>query len=329
LVELICSAAEKYGITKNEVIHHGGHSFPDVTIKNTGVGIELKGSESSRRFNGNSVVASTMIPGLKKIYLLYWVSQTNEVGYRDYFECVPTPVVTHSPRFQLDIDLKPTDSMFGLESGKAGNVSELIFGSHGIDSDKIIQWMVDRAKNRGETPWWISHDENLPTGSTGLIKFTNLSIDKRRAFMKAAFLAFPRIISKKSNNKYTGLFEWAIAAKSILSTRDDFSAGGKEKIVLAAFNTSAIEVPKVIQVALESLAVSDTVYLSELSEPYGKKFESAQIFINFYRKILPSYINYIYNDVSKFDKNNIGPARFSEALADLITSKINPSTILK
>lgn len=329
LVDLLKEAAKSLDIDPAFIKHHGGHSFPDVSLEFSGIGIELKGSSSNRKFNGNSVVASTMIPNLKKIFLFYWIGSIGEIGYKDYFKCVSSPVVTHSPRFQLDIDLDPKDSMFGLTPDKVGDINDVIFGSNGIDSGKIIKWMADNAKKKGETPWWISTDESLPSGSTGLVKCTNLAPHKRRAFMKSAFLAFPQIFDKTSRDKYNGLFEWAIVAKSVLSTRDDYSAGGKVAIRLPEFCTSQIEVPQVIKVAMESLSVDDTVYLSELEYPHNKKFSDAREFLNHYKKNLPKYLEHIYFEIKVMDQKKVGHKIFSEILANQLVSLIKINTLIK
>lgn len=326
MVELLRESAVSQGFDPNWIIHHGGHSFPDVSIKNSNIGIELKGSASSRRFNGNSVVASTMLPNLKKIYLFYWIGMTGELGFKNYFDCVSTPVVTHSPRFQLDIDLKPSQSMFGSASGKVGEVESVIFGLDGIDSNKIIKWMADNARLKGETPWWIAEDDSSPVGSTGLIKCTDLPFNRRRAFMKAAFLAFPKIFDRTSPNKYNGLFEWAVSVKSVLSSRDDYSAGGRIMLNLPNFSSQKIEVPQVIQVALESLAASDTVYLSELEGPSGIKFKDPDMFMKYYKANLPKYLTHIFHTTKKVD-NGIGESDFAKILADEIVSKIDVSTL--
>jgi hypothetical protein len=308
-------------------VYHGGHAFPDVSIKNSNIGIELKGSTSNRKFNGNSVVASTMLPNLKKIFLMYWIGTTGEIGYRDYFECVSTPVVTHSPRFQLDIDLKEGQSMFGNTPGKIGGTETVIFGPKGIDSHKIIKWMSDNARRRGETPWWISEDESTPVGSTGLIKCTDLPTNKRRAFMKSAFLAFPKIFDKSSPNKYNGLFEWAVSVKSILSTRDDYSAGGRVYIDLPNYSEKKIEVPQVIQVALDALSVQDVVFLGELEGQHGKVFTDPDKFILYYKNMLPQYLTHIYSDISRYDVYNLKSGGFSKVLAEHIVSQIDAKTL--
>jgi len=329
LVRLLQEASVKLGLDKEIIEHHGGHSFPDVTIMNSPIGIELKGVKNHRTFNGNSVVASTMKTGLKKIFLFYWIGELKEIGFRDYFECVATPVVTHSPRFRLDLDLKAEDSMFGVGDGKIGTVEEIIFGSSSIESDKIIKWMTDKAKANGESPWWITSEEDeIPTGSTGLMKFTNMSQEKRQLFLKAAFLAFPQILDKSSRTKYSGFFEWAIQKKSVYMSRDDFSAGGKIAIQLPEFSAESLLMPQVIAVALSALSNPQPIYLAELSEPYGNQFEDRDVFLENYETKLCQHLSYIYEEIKDQDINKVGKSEFSRVLSSFLLSKLNKETIL-
>lgn len=328
LVDLIKKSMLQLGHDTNKVTHHGGHAFPDVSISGSGVGIELKGATSNRKFNGNSVVASTMLPNLKKIFLMYWIGSAGDIGYKDYFECVATPVVTHSPRFQLDIDLDKNSSMFGTDPGKVGTIEEVIFSNNGIDSEKIIKWMSDKAKRKGETPWWISTDESLPTGSTGITKFTNMPEDKKRYFLKCAFLSFPKILDKTSPIKYNGLFEWAIQTHSAYTTRDDYSAGGQVKIALPNFNPSPITLPQCVQGALDSLADSAEISATELERVYERKFKDAEDFLSTYKKHLIENVRHMYVSVKPMDTNNVGEDAFTNMLSDLLISKINKNLII-
>ncbi|APB99712.1 hypothetical protein A4F89_10380 [Polynucleobacter asymbioticus] len=328
LVSLLKQACASLDLDENIIIHHGGHSFPDVTILHSHFGIEIKGAKAHRSFNGNSVIASTMKTGLKKVFLMYWIGDDREVGYRDYFECVATPVVTHSPRFQLDIDLAPSNSMFGDGADKVGLVEDIIFGGKNIDSEKIIQWMANKAKAKGETPWWISTDESLPVGSTGLSKFTNLSVDKRNNFLKEAFLAFPKIFDRGSNTKYNGFFEWAVQKRSIYTSRDDYSAGGKVEIIIPSFSTSPILVPQVIQVATDALQDKSKIYLNELENSTTNIYTSSQAFLDAYASILKKYLKHIYEDVKESDKGNIGSDEFASLLATYLISKIDVNTLV-
>ena len=328
LVSLLKDACISLGVDANLITHHRGHSFPDVTISNTPFGIEIKGAKAHRSFNGNSVIASTMKTGLKKVFLMYWIGDDKEVGFRDYFECVATPVVTHSPRFQLDIDLDSSKSMFGTGEGKVGLVDDIIFGGKSINSEKIIQWMANKAKAKGETPWWISTDESLPIGSTGLSKFTNLSIEDRNSFLKEALLAFPKIFDKTSNTKYNGIFEWAIQKKSIYTKRDDYSAGGKVEIKIPTFSQDALLVPQVIQVATNVFKSNSKVFINELENSTPNQFQTAQAFLDAYKLALSKNLLHIYKDVKDKDENNVGKDEFASMLATYLISKINVTTLI-
>ena len=328
LVSLIKEAMIKSGYDPSKVIHHKGHAFPDVSIAGSGVGIELKGATSNRKFNGNSVVASTMLPNLKKIFLMYWIGSAGDIGCKDYFDCVATPVVTHSPRFQLDVDLDKESSMFGTGAEKVGTIDDIIFSTNGIDYEKIIKWMSDKAKRNGETPWWISTDESLPVGSTGLTKFTNMRTDRKAHFLKCAFLIFPKILDKTSSTKYNGLFEWAIQTHSAYTTRDDYSAGGQVQIILPEFNASPITVPQSVQGAMDALSNSSRVLAVELERPYERTFQNVEDFLSTYKTALIQNLHHIYLDVKSMDTKRIGQDAFAIALADLLISKIDKHSLV-
>ncbi|WP_438980112.1 hypothetical protein [Polynucleobacter sp.] len=327
LVDLLKQAMAQLGYDANLVNHHGGHAFPDVSITGSGVGIELKGATSNRKFNGNSVVASTMLPNLKKIFLMYWIGSAGDIGYKDYFDCVATPVVTHSPRFQLDIDLDKNASMFGTDPDKVGTIDDVIFTGNGIDSEKIIKWMSDKAKRKGETPWWISTDESLPTGSTGLIQLNKVAKDKKKEFMKYSFLGFPKILAKSSPTKYAGLFEWAIQTRSIYADRDDYSAKGKVAFNIPAFNANPIRLPRSVQVAIDALSNDSEVDAKELKKIHGRDFADVDDFLNWYEDQLQQNLRHTYAKVKSLDTNNIGEDAFAQILADMLISKIDKSSI--
>ena len=80
--------------------------------------------------------------------------------------------------------------------------------------------------------------------------------------------------------------------------------------------------------ALDSLGSEDSIYISELENPYGRKFNNSKEFLEFYRKNLPPFLSYIYDDVKKFDKNNLKESGFSILLAELLTERIKVSSLI-
>jgi hypothetical protein len=218
--------------------------------------------------------------------------------------------------------------MFGAGAEKVGTVDDIIFSTNGIDSEKIIKWMSDKAKRNGETPWWISTDESLPVGSTGLTKFTNMRADRKAHFLKCAFLIFPKILDKTSSTKYNGLFEWAIQTHSAYTTRDDYSAGGQVQIILPEFNASPITVPQSIQGAMDALSNSSRVLAAELERPYERTFQNVEDFLSAYKTALIQNLHHIYLDVKSMDTKGIGQDAFAIALADLLISKIDKHSLV-
>jgi hypothetical protein len=328
LTSLIKFAMTQCGFDSTLVEHHGGHSFPDVTIKNSQIGIELKGAISAHKFNGNSVVGSTMKLSLTKIYLFYWIGKEGNVGFRDYFECVAFPVVTHSPRFQLDINLEPGMSMFGDGAGKVGKADEVIFrGQKGMDSDKIISWMAVQARARNQTPWWIDSDESLPTGSTGLRQFRDLSQNEKKLFLKKAFLLFPELFRKTSPTKYDRVSAWAITFNDVLIKRDLFSAGGQVPIVLQADKNTTYMLPQVIKRGIDALNSSGTLYFDEVSTALDIQCKTWDEYLNFFESKLQVNLSYVYESLPYEQANSTSKAQFMNNLARLLRGSIDEGSL--
>jgi len=223
LVNVLKQAAEICGCDPNIIKHLKGHSFPDVIVEGSSIGIELKGSKSSKKFNGNSISGMALPKNLKlnKIYLFYWISDDQILNYRDYFDCVDEPVVTHSPRFKLDPFLPSDKSMFGDGKDKVGSVSEIIFSNSGIQTDKIVLWMRERAKKKGEECWWVDNDNTNTTGIT--VGMRGLSQQIKEEILFLGYLYFPEIL----DSKFSRFIAWAISIYGVVLNRDFFTAGGE------------------------------------------------------------------------------------------------------
>lgn len=328
LTSLIKSAMTQRGFDSTLVEHHGGHSFPDVTIRNSQIGIELKGAIGAHKFNGNSVVGGTMKLSLTKIYLFYWIGKDRIVGFRDYFDCVAFPVVTHSPRFQLDINLEPGMSMFGEGAGKVGKVDEVIFrGQKGMDSEKIISWMAAQARARNQTPWWIDSDETLPRGSTGLRQFRDLSQNERKLILKKAFLLFPELFRKTSPTKYDRVSAWAITFNDVLIKRDVFSAGGQVPIALQADGNDTYMLPAVIKRGIDALKSAGTLYLDEVSTALGIQFKTWDEYLNVFESELKVNLSYVYDSLPCEQASSTTKTRFINSLIGLLHDAIDKSSL--
>ena len=133
---------------------------------------------------------------------------------------------------------------------------------------------------------------------------------------------------KSSNTKYNGIFEWAIQKKSIYTTRDDYSAGGKVEIIIPKFSKAPLLLPQVIQVATDAFKSNSKVYINELDNSTSNKFKKAQDFLVSYKSALSKNLTHIYNDVRDKDENKVGMSEFASIFADYLISKISVSTLI-
>jgi hypothetical protein len=269
LVALMQEAATNLGFDPAQILHIGGHAFPDVVIDGIGVGVEIKCTANHRNFNGNSVWGSMAKSGLSRIYLLYWIRDDMEFGYKNYFECVTDVVATHYPRFRLYLDATDKDRVFGSGAEKVGTEKEIIFGADGIQSEKILQWMRDKAIASGSTPWWIPLNNSAPTGSVGLRSLSETGakdIRLKNEILKKSYLMFPEIICETGTDKYRNLFAWAIGRYGVMLSRDAFSAGGQKQIKLESLGGVKVKVPAVVCKAKEALECDGTLSLAEIHD---------------------------------------------------------------
>ena len=269
LVTLMHEAAASLGFNPAQIRHIGGHAFPDVVIDGIGVGVEIKCTANHRNFNGNSVWGSTAESGLSRIYLMYWIRDEMEFGYKNYFDCVTDVVATHYPRFRLYLDATAKDRVFGSGAENVGTEKEIIFGADGIQSEKILQWMRDKAIASGSTPWWIPLNNSAPTGSVGLRSLSETGasdIGLKNEILKKCYLMFPEIIYENSNDKYRNLFAWAIGRYGVMLSRDAFSAGGQRQIELSSLGGAKVMVPAVVCNAKEALECDGALSLAEIHD---------------------------------------------------------------
>jgi len=331
-VSLLKKAASSFGIDPEIVIHHGGHTFPDVSIAGTKIGIELKGSRSGHAFLGNSVIASTMLPGLEKIYVLYWIDDKKIIGCRDYFECVSGAQVTHSPRFVLDIDADLTECIFGNTPDKVGTISDVCFGKSGINHKKIIGWMRDQAIANGRDWWWINESPDLDvevSGTLSIRRYTEIPSSKRESLMKTAFLCFPGVL-KRGSRMYDGVLMWCLSTRNVLLYRDAFSAGGRRPVNLSKFTTKPIMLPAVISRAIDDLSSAAEIKLSEIEEIHRRSFQDIdelRMFI-FQQIVSNDLITDMYNEaVIQIPTPKPSQNEFVSELASVITASINDKGI--
>lgn len=202
----------------------GSHAFPDVVYNfgDTKYGVEVKSSTSANLPNntwtilGNSILGSTRID-VEDLYIIYVKVNKNGcfVNYARYEDSISDVVVTHSPRYKINLAQNPEDSFFA-RSG----ISYMQLN----DSDDPISLVTTYFREQGETAWWIA--ESTPA----TIKTWNeLDEITKKEILSKAYLLFPELIYSSGSMKYKRLAKWLVANYSVVdsSLRDRFTAGGR------------------------------------------------------------------------------------------------------
>lgn len=283
LVNCLNEAFQQQGFKPEDwmIYENNSHGFPDVLIRNTKIGIELKGAMTGNTFNGNSIFGSTLRKGLDRIFILYWISDQKLVGFDDYFNCVEDAVVTHSPRFRLKINLPATERMFGQDEHQVGSIQDVVFNQDGIQVDKILTWMRDKAVRNNESPWWLTltEDEDVVMDTISGIKIgkTSLSHDEYQQLCLTSYIFFPEILSS-ARDKYSRVTAWGISVHGLVINRDFFSAGGRQTLnPISSYTTTTHSIAKSLHSFIELLSLPIKIIVTRTDLAYlGISYDDAK-----------------------------------------------------
>lgn len=206
-----------------------GSSFPDI-VASGHYGVEVKSTLSnSFKSIGSSILESTRIKGVERIFLTFGkLSDPPEFISRPYEECLSEIVVTHYPRYQIDMTLKP---------------GETIFDKMNIPYDTLralknpVEPISEYYKSRlgpGESLWWTSGSVETESSPPIVKLWSSLDADEKLRYMIWGYALFPEIVGSGSK-KYQRFALWLATKCSVVNTniRDLFSAGGKKDIDIA------------------------------------------------------------------------------------------------
>lgn len=207
-----------------------GQRFPDI-VANKFFGVEVKSTTQNHwKTTGNSVLESTRVEGVERIFLLFGkLARPIEFRYRPYEECLSEVVVTHYPRYLIDMMLGEGETIFDKISMSYDELRKL---ENPIKP--IISYYRSQLKE-GEELWWIdtSDGSEVPTNSIKIRLWNTLSPDEKNYIRTKAIVLFPEIFGG-SPKKYNNLSLWLVSQFGVASPslRDTFTAGGRCDIVI-------------------------------------------------------------------------------------------------
>lgn len=207
---------------ENSIELIGGQKFPDIIAKKY-YGIEVKTTTQNHwKTTGNSVLESTRVDDVERIFMLFGkLGSPIEFRSRAYEECLSEVVVTHSPRYLIDMNL-----------GKGKTIFDKINISYGTlrKEKNPIKPITDYYKSKlkpGQDLWWIDQ-ENSKSSNLVINIWNNLSIEERQNVKNRAMVYFPELFSNRSD-KFARLAIWLVTREAVVcpNVRDIFTAGGK------------------------------------------------------------------------------------------------------
>lgn len=215
---------------ENSIELIGGQKFPDIVsripnlIEKKYYGIEVKTTTQNHwKTTGNSVLEATRVENVERIFMLFAkLASPIEFRCRPYEEVLSEVVVTHSPRYLIDMN---------LEKGKT------IFDKIQLSYDDLrlkenpIKPIVDYYKSKlkpGEELWWM--DSQTEVGGLKLRFWNNISKQEKENLTIHGMTLFPEIFGK-SQDKFNRFAFWLVSKHNIVcpNTRDLFTAGGRDK----------------------------------------------------------------------------------------------------
>lgn len=214
---------------ENSIELIGGQKFPDIVAKKY-YGIEVKTTTQNHwKTTGNSVLEGTRIEDVERIFMLFAkLAAPIEFRCRPYEECLSEVVVTHSPRYLIDMNLEKGNTIFDKINTPYDDLRK---------KDNPIKPIVDYYKSKlkpGEELWWIDQ-ENSQASNIVIKIWNNLSITERNEVRNKSMVYFPELFSNRSD-KFGRLAIWLVTRQAVVcpNVRDLFTAGGRESIVIGS-----------------------------------------------------------------------------------------------
>jgi len=254
---------------ENSIELIGGQKFPDIVAKKY-YGIEVKTTTQNHwKTTGNSVLESTRVDSVERIFMLFAkLASPIEFRCRPYEEVLAEVVVTHSPRYLIDMNLEQGKTIFDKIKMSYDTLRK---------KDNPIKPIVDYYKSKlkpGEELWWMDAENNSKPSSIVIRIWNNLSLKEKHDLKNQAMIYFPELFGN-SNDKFGRLAIWLVTREAVVcpNVRDLFTAGGKDdyKIGKKVYK----KVPRIILNVFENaVGIAEIIIFTpanELSEYWGIK----------------------------------------------------------
>ncbi len=202
-----------------------GAAFPDI-VANNYYGVEVKSTNKNHwRSIGSSILESTRIQSVERIFLTFG-KLGSPVAFRSrpYEECLYGISVTHYPRYQIDMELAPGETIFDKMGVPYDTLRKM-----NNPVEPVSRYYKSQLKP-GESLWWADTGNIEEEAAPPTVKlWTALSPDMKEMLTVQGYALFPEVLRSGSPKKYNRYALWLVTKKGVVNTniRDSFSAGGK------------------------------------------------------------------------------------------------------
>ena len=219
-----------------------GLRFPDIVLEAGGIGVEVKSTTRNHwTTTGNSVLESTRIPNIGKIFLMFGkLVSPIDFKVRLYEECLKEVLVTHYPRYQIDMNLPDGETIFdkiGMSYDELRVLQEPI--------SPIIKYYSSILRP-GESLWWAGNSKARDQSSPMTIReLSSLEQNERADVVARSFVLFPQLFGR-GQDKFHDVLVWLLRKGIICGNiRDFYTAGGKWRFVSSGGNV--VELPQIFK----------------------------------------------------------------------------------
>lgn len=254
-------------VFENSIEVIGGQKFPDIIAKKY-YGIEVKTTTQNHwKTTGNSVLESTRVKDIERIFMLFAkLASPIEFKCKPYEECLSEVVVTHSPRYLIDMNLPIGKTIFDKM-----NTPYNILRKKENPLGHVVDYYKSKLKT-GEQLWWI---DNNSTSNLSIRIWKNIEREKQKEIISKIMVYFTEIFGNNNKGKFERIPAWLVTREGIVTPniRDLFTAGGKDKIIIGTKTYESI--PRIFINLFENLDFVIEIVIQtsaiELSEYWGIK----------------------------------------------------------
>jgi hypothetical protein len=256
-------------VFENSIELIGGQKFPDIVAKKY-YGIEVKTTTQNHwKTTGNSVLEGTRVDSVERIFMLFAkLASPIEFRCRPYEEVLSEVVVTHSPRYLIDMNLEKGNTIFDKIKTPYDNLRK---------NENPIRPIVDYYKSKlkpGEELWWMDAENDSKPSNIVIKIWNNLSLKEKQGLKNRAMVYFPELFGNKGD-KFGRLAIWLVTREAVIcpNVRDLFTAGGKRDYTVG--NEIYPKVPRIFLNLFDNIpTIVETIMLTsafELSEYWETK----------------------------------------------------------